>query len=275
MTDTPTILSLCDRTGNMVRPWLDAGCECWIVDIQHQRGIHRDGNLVRVGADLNQWTPPSKRWGAVFAFPPCTDLAVSGARWFRDKGMARAIGALQLVERCRRIAESSGARWMLENPVSTISSWWRKPDYIFDPCDYGGYLTPPGDGYTKKTCLWTGGGFVMPEPRPVQPEEGSRMHRLPPSPDRPDRRSVTPMGFALAVFDTNWPLLNLSLQERMRRGAYLTHRGRTDRTEERIEREIRHLHRKGKRITKTGVAHRLGMSREHLSRRYGEMFAGV
>ena len=49
------ILSLCDRTGNMVRPWLEAGHECWIVDIQHEPGIHRDGNLVQVGVDLNRW----------------------------------------------------------------------------------------------------------------------------------------------------------------------------------------------------------------------------
>ena len=93
--------------------------------------------------------------------------------------------------------------YLIENPVSTVSSYWRKPDYTFAPCDYGGYLNPSGDAYTKRTCLWTGNGFVMPEPRRVFPIEGSRMNRLPPSKDRAALRSVTPKGFAQAVFEAN------------------------------------------------------------------------
>jgi hypothetical protein len=48
---------MCDRTGAMVAPWLDAGYECWVVDTQHPAGAHRDGNLVRVGADVRTWLP--------------------------------------------------------------------------------------------------------------------------------------------------------------------------------------------------------------------------
>jgi len=92
---------------------------------------------------------------------------------------------------------------MIENPVSTLSTYWRKPDYMFDPCDYGRYLDPPGDAYTKKTCLWVGNGFVMPPKKPVPPVEGSKIHRMPPSKDRGYLRSVTPMGFAEAVFQAN------------------------------------------------------------------------
>lgn len=93
---------------------------------------------------------------------------------------------------------------MLENPVSTISSYWRKPDFSFNPCDYAGYLDHPEDeAYTKKTCLWTGGGFRMPLEKPVEPVLGSKMHMLPPSDDRGDLRSVTPEGFARAVFQAN------------------------------------------------------------------------
>jgi hypothetical protein len=92
---------------------------------------------------------------------------------------------------------------MIENPVGRLSTCWRKPDYQFDPCDYGAYLDPPGDTYTKRTCLWTGAGFVMPKPDPVLPLEGSRMHLLPPSDDRANLRSETPAGFALAVFKAN------------------------------------------------------------------------
>lgn len=153
------ILSLCDRTGNMVKPWLDAGHECWIVDMQHEPGSWAEGNLVRVGADILQWEPTGE-WDMVFAFPPCTHLAVSGARWFKDKGLGALIEALQLVEKCRTIAEESGAPWALENPVSVLSSYWRNPDFMFHPHEYAGYLaSPEAEAYTKKTCIWTGGGI--------------------------------------------------------------------------------------------------------------------
>ena len=95
---------------------------------------------------------------------------------------------------------------MIENPVGTLSTYWRDPDYLFDPCDYG-------DPYTKKTLLWTGGGFVMPAvvrpgdmfavPTWVEPVEGSRMHFVPPSNDHTNLRSATPPGFARAVFEAN------------------------------------------------------------------------
>lgn len=169
------VLSLCDRTGNMLRPWADAGYDCLAVDIQHTGDEVREG-IRYVGADVRYWIPPRGEYVAVFAFPPCTNLAVSGARWFKDKGLRGLIDGLELVERCRAICEWSGAPWMLENPVSTLSTYWRKPDHLFDPCEYGGYLIPPGDAYTKRTCLWVGGGFTMPPKRPVQPTLGSMMH---------------------------------------------------------------------------------------------------
>lgn len=195
------VLSLCDVTTNMVQPWLEAGYECWCVDLQHPSGITKNGNLVLVGGDILEWLPPRRDYRIVFGWPPCTNVAVSGARWFRDKGLAGLASAIGLVERCRDICEWSGAPYMIENPVGTLSTYWRKPDHSFDPCDYGGW--EPGDNYTKKTCLWTGGGFVMPEKRPIPPTDGSRMHRLPPSKDRANLRSATPMGFARAVFEAN------------------------------------------------------------------------
>jgi hypothetical protein len=128
---------------------------------------------------------------------------VSGARWFQDKGLGSLIQALQLFDAAVRLAEWTGAPYLIENPVSTVSTYWRKPDYTFDPCDYGGYLDPPGDAYTKKTCLWTGNGFVMPGSKRVAPFEGSKMHRLPPSEYRAMLRSATSLGFAEAVFEVN------------------------------------------------------------------------
>lgn len=197
------VLSLCDRTGNMVKPWAENGHKCMIVDIQHEPGEHTKGNITRVGADIRYWITPRLNYEICFAFPPCTNLAVSGARWFKSKGLRGLIDGLELVESCRQICEWVDAPWVLENPVSTLSTYWRKPDYSFNPCDYGGYLDPPGDTYNKKTCLWTGNGFKIPEKKPVFPIDGSKIHRMPPSADRGDLRSETPLGFAWAVFHAN------------------------------------------------------------------------
>lgn len=123
----PTVVSFCDRTGVMVEPWLAAGCDCWIVDIKHPAGVRRDGRLVRVGADVRVWMPPMAWYVAAFAFPPCNDQAVSGARWFKDKGLAGLARAVELVERCRDVLEWTGAPWLLENPVGTLSNYWRAP----------------------------------------------------------------------------------------------------------------------------------------------------
>jgi hypothetical protein len=196
-----TVLSLCDRTGVMVQPWLEAGYECWIVDLAHSPGKHVCGRLVKFGADVRQWVA-EKRFAAVFAFPPCTNLSVSGARWFADKGLEALYESLGLVVACKRICEASGAPWMLENPVGMLSSYWRKPDYTFQPWQYG-------DRYTKKTCLWTGGGFVMPPAWHATKPEGTSaaIHLMPPSADRGDKRSITPAGFARAVFEANEQLV--------------------------------------------------------------------
>jgi hypothetical protein len=205
MTDIALFLS--DKSGNMAEPWAESGYECWCIDIQHEgERVVRvgDGEIRYIGADLRRWLPPRREIAFVFAFPPCTHLAVSGARWFADKGLSALADGLDLVDRCRMIAEWSGAPWGLENPVSTLSTYWRKPDHSFDPSEYAGYLEDPSaEAYTKRTCLWTGGGFIMPERRPVAPVLGSKMHLMSPSVDRADRRSETPRGFARAVWAAN------------------------------------------------------------------------
>jgi hypothetical protein len=197
-----TVLSLCDRTGVMVQPWLEAGYPCVIVDLQHPAGVHTDGLLTRVGADVASYLPPRVEYAAAFAFPPCTHLASSGARWFQDKGLAALAEGILLVEACRRILEWTDAPWALENPNGTLSTYWRQPDFSFDPYEYAGW-SDGAEAYTKRTCLWTGGGFTMPPRKPVEPVDGSKMHRLGPSPERANLRSVTPEGFARAVFAAN------------------------------------------------------------------------
>jgi len=197
------VISLFDLSGNIVAPWAEAGFNCYCVDLQHPPGETRKGNIFRVGADVREWLPPYSPVRILFSLPPCTDVAVSGARWFKDKGLGALVDALELFDAALRLAEWTGAPYFIENPVSVVSSYWRKPDHIFNPCDYGGYFEPPVDAYTKKTCLWTGNGFVMPKPLRVSPREGSRMHKIPPSRDRANIRSVTPTGFARAVFEAN------------------------------------------------------------------------
>lgn len=197
------ILSLCDKTGNMLEPWAKRGFRCIAVDIQHPPGTEIRNGIEYVGADIREYELPHGEIHAVFAFPPCTNLAVSGARWFKDKGLEALYDSLGLVIACKKLCEESGAPFLIENPVSTLASYWRKPDYSFNPCEYGGYLSPIGDKYTKKTCLWTGGGFIMPEPKPVEPTEESKMHLMAPGPDRANLRSATPKGFAQAVCIAN------------------------------------------------------------------------
>jgi len=200
------IVSLFDYTGIMVAPWAEADFLCYCVDLRHPASESREGNIIRVGADVREWLPPYAAVKMLFGFPPCTNVAVSGARWFQDKGLGALIEALRLFEATVRLAEWTGAPYMIENPVSTVSTYWRKPDYRFDPCDYGWYLNPPGDSYTKKTCLWTGNGFVMPMAKRIPPSDGSRMHRVAASENRARLRSATPEGFAKAVFEANCEL---------------------------------------------------------------------
>jgi hypothetical protein len=200
----PIMLSLFDYTAAMCAPWAEAGYLCYAVDIQHPAGKSIDGSgIVRIGADIRRWLPPRAPIAFACAFTPCTDVAVSGARWFKGKGLYALADAIELFAVSAQILEWTGAPYLLENPRSTLSTYWRKPDHEFDPCDFAGYPGGEADTYTKRTCLWTGGGFVMPQARRREPTDGSRMHLLPPSDERANLRSATPHGFARAVFEAN------------------------------------------------------------------------
>jgi hypothetical protein len=204
---TGIVVSLFDVTGNMVRPWAEAGYDCFCYDIQHAR-VRRDGRITFVPFDLLHAAPAFiGDEVAVFAFPPCTHLAVSGARWFKGKGLRALADSIRMFATAAEFCEASGAPYLIENPVSTISSYWRKPDHVFHPYEFTGF--EPADNYTKKTCLWTGGGFAMPARcRAIGlGEPDNRIHAAPPSDDRADFRSATPMGFARAVFQANAPHL--------------------------------------------------------------------
>jgi hypothetical protein len=203
------IISLCDYTGIMVKPWVDAGYYAVLVDPQHEKHSV-SGNIERLPMTVLEAMPRlgeimrTMRVCFVAGFPPCTDVAVSGSRWFADKAAKdkqfQAKAAL-VAKQCRSAGVMSGAPCFFENPVSVFSSIFGKPDYTFNPCDYTGYCAE--DNYTKKTCLWADNGFELP---PACRDESlgvpdDRIHKAPPGPERANFRSATPRGFARAVFE--------------------------------------------------------------------------
>ncbi len=192
------ILSLCDFTGNILKPWAQAGHECIAVDIAYDHDHVDELGIKRIKADVLNFKPAGK-FDVIFAFPPCTHLAVSGARWWAKKGPAALLEARLLVFACAAICQKytkPDGWWLLENPVGRLPAHWRKADYTFNPCDYG-------DPYTKRTCLWAGGSFIMPPKTPVEPTEGSKMHKIHKGKDQARLRSVTPVGFSEAVYKAN------------------------------------------------------------------------
>ena len=234
---------LFDISGNMAKPWLDAGYECWIVDIQHPTaydndGITSDGRLHKVHADLTRtWLPPFERNRIAFVacWPPCDHLSVAGARWFKGKGLRKLEVSVAMFATAAEFCDWAGAPFILENPVSNMASHWRKSDHRFHPWHFTGL--DMGSNYTKTTCLWVGNGFVMPESNihpkvqeavdhvvatcgkmvPIQKAlklcldtelikewyPDDRIHKCAPGPDRANIRSETPMGFVQAVFEAN------------------------------------------------------------------------
>ena len=128
-------------------------------------------------------------WDLMIAHPPCTHLAVSGARWFKDKQDEQA-EALAFVQ---ALMDAPIPRICIENPISIISSRIRKPDQIIQPWQFG-------HGETKATCLWL---KDLPKLEATDIVDGrvARVHKLPPSEDRWKLRSLTYRGIADAMAD--------------------------------------------------------------------------
>jgi hypothetical protein len=127
------------------------------------------------------------QWDLMIAHPPCTHLAVSGARWWKDKLFEQG-EALDFV---RFLMDAPIPRIAIENPVSKISTAIRKPDQIIQPWQFG-------HGETKATCLWLKG---LPKLVPTDIVDGreARIHKMPPSADRWKERSRTYQGIADAM----------------------------------------------------------------------------
>jgi hypothetical protein len=229
------VISLYDYTGVAVTPWANAGYECFCYDIQHpeegRTELTEFGGVIHYQRlDLHDYNfigelveKHGEKAAFMFAFPVCTDLAVSGAAHFKRKAEKNPHFQTQAASHavaCSMLGEALGIPYIIENPVSVLSTLWRKPDFSFQPFEYGGYIAPteaehplypdyiaPRDAYSKKTCLWTGGGFRMPKAQPVECESfgSSAQHRKlgGKSMKTKNIRSATPRGFANAVFMYN------------------------------------------------------------------------
>lgn len=190
------ILSLFDTTGEWSRPYREAGYPVAHIDIQNVDPCNVHDICFDWFEDNGLWNV----WG-VLAAVPCTDFAVSGARWFEEKDAdGRTAASVELAEQTLRIIEFiKPAWWAIENPVGRlprlVPALREFGPWYFQPCDFG-------DPYTKKTGLW--GEFNRNlRKTPVEPTEGSKMHRMPPGPERAYLRSVTPAGFSKAFFEAN------------------------------------------------------------------------
>jgi len=148
-----------------------------------------DDNMNRIHWNGNVFDIIDAGWDLMLAFPPCTHLAVSGARWFKQKRMD---GSQQkAVEFFMGLSNAPIPKIATENPIGIMSTRWRKPDQIIQPWMFG-------HGETKATCLWLKG---LPKLVPTDIVEGreSRIHRMPPSRDRGKKRSITYQGLADAM----------------------------------------------------------------------------
>jgi hypothetical protein len=177
------VLVACEFSGTVRRAFRALGHDAWSCDLlpaEDDSDNHYQMNVYDVARACFAWD-------LMIAHPPCTHLAVSGARWFKDKQKEQA-EALQLVGWLMGAAIPHIA---LENPISVISSVIRKPDQIIQPWQYG-------HGETKATCLWLKN---LPKLVPTNIVEGreARIHKMPPGPDRWKERSRTLPGIAEAM----------------------------------------------------------------------------
>ena len=176
------VLVACEFSGTVRRAFRALGHDAWSCDLlpaEDGDRHHIEGNAIEPAF----WGD----WDLMIAHPPCTHLAVSGARWFKDK-QAEQAGALAFVQ---LLLDAPIPHIALENPVSIISSRIRKPDQIIQPWQFG-------HGETKATCLWLKNLSKLVPTNIVEGRE-ARIHKMPPGPDRWKECSRTFEGIAQAM----------------------------------------------------------------------------
>jgi len=178
------VLVACEESQAVTKELRRLGHEAYSCDIEPCSGGHPEWHLQQ---DVTQLL--KIRWDMVIAFPPCTDLAVSGARYFEQK---RKDGRQQKsIEFFMMFANCGCPKTAIENPVGIMSGIYRKPDQIIQPWQFG-------HGETKRTCLWLKG---LPKLKPVDivPGREQRIWKMPPGKDRAKTRSKTYPGIAKAM----------------------------------------------------------------------------
>jgi len=174
------ILIACEYSGTVREAFSKLGHDAWSCDILETEipGNHLQCDVREILGD---------GWDMMIAHPPCTHLAVSGARWFKDKKVEQA----EALEFVRLLLDAPIQRIALENPISIISSHIRKPDQIIQPWQFG-------HGETKATCLWLQN---LPKLQPTNIVEGreQRIWKMPPGENRWKERSRTFEGIAKAM----------------------------------------------------------------------------
>lgn len=174
------ILVACEFSGIVRDAFLRKGHDAWSCDIllSEKPGPHYQcdvRDILHLG------------WDMMIAHPPCTHLAVSGSRWFKNKQKEQK----QSLEFVMQLMNAPIKKIAIENPVSVISTKIRKPDQIIQPWQFG-------HGETKKTCLWLSNLSPL-VPTEIVDGREPRIHRLPPSNERWKDRSRTYTGIAKAM----------------------------------------------------------------------------
>ena len=178
------VLVVCEFSGVVRRAFRALGHDAWSCDLLPAE----DGDQHHIQGDVMSWLPVRRHtFDLMICHPPCTHLAVSGARWFKDKQKEQE-EALQFVG---WLMGAPIPHIALENPISIISSRIRKPDQIIQPWQFG-------HGETKATCLWLKNLPKLVSTNIVEGRE-ARVHKMPPGPDRWKERSRTFAGIAEAI----------------------------------------------------------------------------
>lgn len=178
------ILVACEESQAVTIELRRLGHEAYSCDIQDCSGGHPEWHIKGDALELLKM-----KWDMIIAFPPCTHLAVSGARHFAKK---QADGRQQQgIDFFMKFAKADCPKIAIENPIGIMSSVWRKPDQIIQPWQYG-------HGETKATCLFLKGLQKLVPTNIVEGRE-QRIWKMPPSEDRAKLRSKTFPGIARAM----------------------------------------------------------------------------
>lgn len=184
------VLVACEYSGRVRDAFRANGHDAWSCDLLPSDTPTYNHHQCDVFQVIHNWDRYGV-WDMLIAFPPCTDLCVSGARWFKEK---QADGRQQAAKDFfMQLVEAPVKRIAIENPVGIMSTRYRKPDQIIQPWQFG-------HGETKATCLWLKN---LPKLAPTHIVEGreQRVHKMAPGPERWKERSRTYEGIAQAMAD--------------------------------------------------------------------------